>query len=346
MKSNVIISIVLALGLCVGCSQPKASDDHFFQLRGIVLAWEDVVADPSIIDWLGTMKQTEMNTISIFGRDYQSPEYAELKQKCIDLGFEFEYEEHGMTWLLPRAEFAEHPEWFRMDENGNRVPDYNCCPSNPEALEAIRGNVKELADRYAPTNHRYYFWLHDGGDKCHCPECEKYNLADQALLIENTIIEALREFDPEAQLAHLAYDKTTPAPQSVKPEDGIFLEYAPIDRDHSRPLSDTWAIGKDGRTHATYIKALKKNIEVFGTEDAMVLEYWLDDSLFSNWDYSNLVEVPWDHDNFLDDVKTYVYYGIRNISCYAFYIDPTYVSKFGYPDCIVDYGNTLSNYKK
>ncbi len=222
MKIKTLIIIFIAALLSASCgADRKAADESFFQLRGICLAWEDVTADPEIIDWLGVMKETGMNTISIFGHDYRSKEYAELKQKCIDLGFGFEYEEHAMTRLLPRDLFAEHPEYFRMNEDGERVPDYNCCPSSPEALAVIRNNVKDLAKAFAPTNHRYYFWLHDGGDKCHCPQCEKYNLSDQGLLIENIIIEALREIDPEAMLAHLAYDKTTPAPSCVMPAEGV-----------------------------------------------------------------------------------------------------------------------------
>lgn len=345
MKNKIIISIAAAL-LCVSCAQPKAADDHFFQLRGIVLAWEDVVADPAIIDWLGTMKETEMNTISIFGRDYQSPEYYELKQKCIDAGFDFEYEEHGMTWLLPRDLFGEHPEWFRMDENGNRVPDYNCCPSNPEALAAIRGNVKSLSEKYAPTNHRYYFWLHDGGDKCHCPECEKYNLADQALLIENTIIEALREFDPEAMLAHLAYDKTTPAPQCVKPAEGIFLEYAPIDREHSRPLLDAEArwVDRPRWCNGDYYQMLLDNLEVFGSENSQVLEYWLDDSLASMWSKPQS-ELHFDREVFDTDLKMYADLGIRNITCYGAWLDDYYAKTYGDISFIEYYCKALRDYK-
>ena len=344
-RTFIIVSIAALLSVSCGADR-KVSDDSYFQLRGICMEWEDVTSDPEIIDWLGLMKETGMNTISVSSRDCLSGEYAELKQKCIDLGFDFEYEMHGMTRLLPRELFAEHPEYFRMDGNGERVPDYNCCPSNPEALAVIRSNVKGLADMFAPTNHRYYFWLHDGGDKCHCPECEKYNLSDQGLLIENTIIGALREFDPEAMLAHLAYDKTTPAPSCVKPAEGIFLEYAPIDRCHERPLSDSLACWSE-RTHwcnGDYCQMLRDNLDVFGSENAQVLEYWLDASLFSLWKKPQK-PVHWDKEVFDADLRMYADLGIRNIICYGAWIDEDYVKSFGDISFIRYYGEALRDYR-
>lgn len=346
MLNKKLAMIALSALLLVSCGTGKSDDDHFFQLRGIVLAWEDVVADPSVIDWLGTMKETGMNTISIFGHDYQSPEYAELKQKCIDMGFGFEYEEHGMTWMLPRDLFAEHPEYFRMNEEGERVPDYNGCPSNPEALRIVYENVKKMAQIYAPSNHRYYFWLHDGGGKCHCPECEHMNLADQGLLFENAMIKGLREIDPEAMLAHLAYDKTSPAPTCVKPAEGIFLEYAPIDRCHERPLTDSEARWADRPrwNNGEYVQMLKDNLEVFGAENAQILEYWLDDSLFSMWTKPQS-PVRWNKEVFDADLELYASLGIRNITCYGAWIDDYYAKTYGDISFIEYYGKALRDYK-
>ena len=72
------------------------------------------------------------------------------------------------------------------------------------------------------SNNKYYYWLDDGGKRCHCKLCDKYNDSDQALLIENQIIRALKEVNPQAKLAHLAYQGTIPAPEIVKPENDIF----------------------------------------------------------------------------------------------------------------------------
>lgn len=336
----------LAALLCSSCGRGGKADESFFQLRGICVAWTDVVTDPSIIDWLGMMKETGMNTISIFGKDYQSPEYYDLKQKIIDMGIDFEYEEHGMTWMLPRELFAEHPEYFRMNENGERVADYNGCPSSEGALQVVYENVKKMESKYRPSNHRYYFWLNDGGDKCHCPLCEDMNLADQGLLFENAMIKGLREIDPEAMLAHLAYDKTSPAPTKVKPAEGIFLEYAPIDRCHERPLTDSTArwVDRPRWCNGEYLQMLKDNLAVFGAENAQILEYWLDDSLFSMWSRPNQ-PVRWDKDVFDADLELYASLGIRNITCYGAWIDEYYVKTYGDISFVKYYGDALRTYK-
>ena len=72
----------------------------------------------------------------------------------------------------------------------------------------------------------------------------------------------------------------------------------------------------------------------------------MDDSLFSGWDQNNLVEVPWKSEVFLSDINTYASYGIRYITCYAAYVGPSYVLKFGYPYFLEEYGQGLLNYEK
>ena len=181
------------------------------------------------------------------------------------------------------------------------MEDANGCPSSEGALEEVYKNALQLGRSYAPTNHRYYFWLDDGGDICYCPLCKDKSASDQALMFENKIIQALKELDPDAELAHLAYNNTTDAPKVVTPAEDIFLEFAPFHRTWLHPLSATWAEGNDGWTHAKYLKALQENLKVFPKETAQVLEYWMDDSLFSGWNSSNLKKVPWDEEIFLDD---------------------------------------------
>lgn len=346
MRVKHLMIMMVASLLLFSCGQGKKNSEPYFQLRGICVAWDDVTADPSIIDWLGMMKETGMNTISVFGKDYQSPEYYELKQKIIDMGIDFEYEEHGMTWMLPRELFAEHPEYFRMNEKGERVPDYNGCPSSPGALQVVYENVKKMEAKYRPSNHKYYFWLNDGGDKCHCPECEKMNLADQGLLFENAMIKGLREVDPEAMLAHLAYDKTSPAPTCVKPAEGIFLEYAPIDRCHERPLTDSTArwVDRPRWCNGEYLQMLKDNLAWFGAENAQILEYWLDDSLFSMWTKPQK-PVRWSKEVFDADLELYASLGIRNITCYGAWIDDYYVKTYGDISFVKYYGKSLRDYR-
>ena len=60
-------------------------------------------------------------------------DYRALIDELIDAGIEVGYEFHAASYLLPRELFSEHPEYFRMDESGERTPESNFCFSNPEA---------------------------------------------------------------------------------------------------------------------------------------------------------------------------------------------------------------------
>lgn len=345
MLNKILKSAIIGVAAMsvLSCSGSKA-EKPFFQLRGIIVAWDDI-KDPDNLDWIELMKKNSLNTISVFGHDYDSPEYYAFKQKCIDAGLDFEYEEHAMTWLLPRELFATHPEYFRMDENGVRRPDGNGCPSSQEALEVMMSNVPAFAKIHTPTNHKYYTWLFDGGDVCHCEKCRGLNVADQGLIFENHIIKALKKIDPEAKLAHLAYHNSTPAPSKIKPEKDIFLEWAPFLRRWDKPLSDKEARREDQVwTHGDYIRMLEDNLKVFPAETAQVLEYWMDDSLYSGWKKPQ-VQVPWHKDVFLQDIALYASYGIRNITAYAAYVDSWYLKTYKDISFVDDYGQGLLNYR-
>ena len=320
-------------------------DGPYFRMRGLVLGWSEV-SNPSVIDYVKIARENGINTFSIYGAPRTTQIWTDFQKKCADAGIDLEYEEHMMSFLLPRDLFDTHPEYFRMDENGNRTKDANGCPSSEGALEQVRKNAREIGLNYEPTNDKYYFWLDDGGDICHSPKCKGLNASDQALIFENEVIKSLKTINPKAKLAHLCYFNTLYAPEVTEPHPDIFLEFAPFYRTWAEPLANTWAKGNNGLSHADYLRALKENLEVFPAETAQVLEYWMDDSLFSGWDPNNLVEVPWKSEVFLSDIATYASYGIRDITCYAAYVGPSYVLKFGYPNFLAEYGQGLLNYEK
>lgn len=346
MKNLMRIGIVvLAAMTAVGCCGNRY-DEPFFTTRGIVLSWDDVKA-PDRLDWVAMADSAHVNTLSIYCSEAtkQTPEYRDFIDRCAEKGIAIEFQEHAMAELLPRAIYDEHPEYFRMDEQGNRVNDYNCCPSSQEALEIIARNAKARAEKYPPTNHKYYFWLDDGGNKCFCNKCRDLNDSDQALLIENRIIEALREVDDKAMLAHLSYQNTLVPPAKVKPAEGVFLEFAPFFRTWERPLDEREAQRAGMQiTHGEYLDALEANLKVFPAETAQVLEYWMDISLVSDWK-KPARQLTWHGDVFRSDIATYARLGIRNITAYAIYLDADYVDAFHDVSFVYDYGKVLWEYR-
>jgi hypothetical protein len=134
---------------------------------------------------------------------------------------------------------------------------------------------------------------------------------------------------------------TLKPPTQIRPEPGIFLEFAPIARRYDRPLSDRAAqrLSTD-MTHGEHLDCLDANLAVFGTEGAQVLEYWMDNSRFSGWKRDQVKLLPWNREVFLADIELYAARGIRHVTQFATWLDGWYVEHFGEPP-VDEYGAGL-----
>lgn len=211
--------------------------------------------------------------------ELQTPHFRALLDYAAERGLEIEYEMHAASYLMPRRLFETHPEYFRLNEQGERTPDANFCVTNPEALELYAKNAAELADRLYRSRPCYYFWLDDTrGKTCTCPQCSAYSVAEQQVLVLNRVLRELRKTRPDARMAHIAYLDCLDVPQRVQPDEGIFLEFAPMDQVLCR-LDPT----RDAATAERERTMMEPLLDAFGRKGAKVLEYWLDNSLFSGW---------------------------------------------------------------
>ncbi len=311
--------------------------------RGVVL----LPGDLTLSDWPERVRQAGLTTIGIHDpvsprnivRFVQSERGRKFLEKCRELGLEVEYELHAMSELLPRALFKDEPALSRMDEKGERTADANLCISSERALRIAEESAVEIAGALRPTTHRYFFWGDDGRPWCRCPQCSALSESDQALVLENRLIEGLRKADPLAKLAHLAYANTLAPPKKIKPRPRIFLEFAPIQRRYDIPFSK-----EDDAKNREALDALKGNLAVFGAEDAQALEYWLDCSRFSGY-RKPAVKVPFVERAFLEDLETYGSLGIRRLTTFAVYIDADYVKRHGEPP-LEAYGRGLLGWRK
>lgn len=336
---RVAASVPLFIGRPASAQSDRKGREPFFKTRGVVLT----TADLSNWDWPERAARAGLTTIGTHvtpgevSRFIQTDKGREFLARCRGLGLEVEHELHAMSDLLPRDLFEKEPSMYRMNEQGQRSPDCNCCVHSARAVEVICENVVRYAGILPPTTGRYFYWIDDGRPMCQCPRCRVYSDSEQALILENEMLRALHKVDSRATLAHLAYARTMTPPVQVKPASGIFLEFAPIGRTWSEPISQRQA--KEGQ-HGRYLDWLDANLEVFGRDNAQVLEYWLDVSLFSSWKRDARKKLPWQRDVFLQDIATYAQRGIRHVTSFAVYVDADYIRQYGEPP-LEEYGEGL-----
>lgn len=319
-----------------------ASASRHAATRGAVVMASDVTSWP----WVEHAARANLTTLALHGSPKDNAAFLASEpgqafvRACTANKIAIEHEFHAANELLPRELFGKDPSLFRMNDAGERTPDANLCVSSPHALDLVCENAVRIAAETPPSTGRFYFWPDDGQPMCRCPRCRDLPDSDQTLLLENAILRSLKKDIPEATLAHLCYQRTLPAPTQVRPESGIFLEFAPIGRDSARRIGDT-SIPE----HAKLMECLTANLVVFGAASAQVLEYWLDVSRFSGWKRETLTAIPWNRDVYLDDLQTYAKAGIRHITAFACWIDGEYVKRFGEPP-LADYGDGLLSLAK
>lgn len=237
------------------------------------------------------------------------------------LGLEIEYEMHAASFLVPREMFSSHPEYFR-EANGVRTNDYNFCVSSDEMLRLMAKNAAALGRVLSPDTHDYYFWLDDAeNNRCECEKCRTLSASDQSLIVANAIADELRRFDSSARVCYLAYLGTLTPPKSVKPAPGVFLECAPMKRDRSIPV---WQ-------DETVKRELDALFDVFEPDEAKILEYWYDNSMFSNWKKPPKKFTP-DNERIAKEIDFYRSLGVRNVTSFACYLGADYEALYGAPD--------------
>jgi hypothetical protein len=310
----------------------------FFSTRGVVLYPEDL----SWNAWPERAAHARLTTVALHDGSapsrvahfLQSEEGQRFLERCTLLGLEVEYELHAMGELLPRTLFSRHPELFRRNDSGERTPDSNLCVHSALALEIVRENALEICGELRSTTGRYFLWGEDGKEWCRCDRCRFLSDSDQSLLLTNHLAQALKEQDPRATVAHLAYLNTLPPPKQVSPAPNVFLEFAPIRRRHDIPY-----VSQTGPENPDPLEALDANLQVFPRETAQALEYWLDVSRFSHWQRLS-VQIPWNRAVFAADVASYGARGIRHITTFGAHIDQDYVATYGEPP-LEAYGEEL-----
>lgn len=193
-------------------------------------------------------------------------ENEDLIKQLVGAGITVDYRLHVVNSFLPKLT-KNNEDIFRMNEKGERVNDFNVCPSSNKALKMIEDGAEKLARRLKQNSHRYHFWTDDdmGADtRCHCPKCKNKSFENQNALIYQAMLKGIKKYDEKATLSYLVYGN-----ESIdnRPIDGFFVEFAPFLRRHDLPLT---------ADENFKIKQVYENIlKLCGGENVEVLEYFL-----------------------------------------------------------------------
>lgn len=139
---------------------------------------------------------------------------------------------HTFRDLIPEEDyFAEHPEYFAMNEQGERVLDKTCgtqpCLSHPKVFDIVLENLKKDL-RAHPTARFASVSQNDGGCFCHCDACRKVNEEEQTdggtiYRFVNRIAEAIEEEFPNVLIDTLPYNYSTKPPVKTVMRDNVSI---------------------------------------------------------------------------------------------------------------------------
>ncbi len=249
--------------------------------RSLILGHHAFMADATA--WIRWAARNRLNTIffhidehgaglgAIPARQWQAGR-DEAVALARSYGMTLELGGHGLPALLPRSDFAAHPERFPV-RGGARDARYNLNALDDGALATVKANAKAWFTAN-PGFDVYHLWhddLPDGG-WCENAAANGHSASDQAMIAVNAVAGALAEIAPEAQLAYLSYHDTE-APPAVAPAANVALTFAPRLRCYAK------SIDADHPVNAKYPDLWRANAALFDGR-ARVFEYWLDAILF------------------------------------------------------------------
>lgn len=308
--------------------------------KGIIILKEDFC-----IEWLDILKKGGFDTLGLhfIVTENRLEDYLrwldgqrDLIRVFEDAGITVEHEIHAVGDLMPRERFASEPEMFRMDESGKRSPDYNLCPSSSEALKCLEESAYRLAVRLGQKGHEYHIWTDDHEVRCHCEQCRGKSVSDLNLIVYHALLRGIKRYDPEAKIAYLAYGNAF-APPTLPIGPDVFLEFAPMNRNLQHRLTEP-----DGEKVRTELDRL---LEVFPADSAQILEYWLDESLYSRYDRSNIRKLSVNREVFGYDMQYYADKGVGAIKTFGAYLDKKYLETYGAEEILI-YGALLQQAEK
>lgn len=156
---------------------------------------------------------------------------------------------HTMSYYVNAKDwFATHPEYFSLNAKGERVPAYDgagpgqLCLTNPDVkrltLEKLRQFIKQdrkkAAEAGLPPPKIYTIDQNDRYDAhCQCEACQEIAKREESesgplIAFINDIAEGIEKEYPDVIIETYAYNKTAPAPKTVKPRKNVLVKWCDV----------------------------------------------------------------------------------------------------------------------
>ena len=190
-------------------------------------------------EWIDVLAKQRINNVVIYGQslDWWKSTRARYLPLLQARNMILEFGGHILPTFVPRDLFPSHPEYFRMNEKGQRTNDHNFCPSS-DAIGVLRAGARNYFVQLPEITY-FHTWADDltGGGWCHCPKCRDVSPADQNLMAMKAAAGVLAEVNPRASLALLTYHDSAGVPSQAPPTN-VFLFHAPRERCYAHAFND------------------------------------------------------------------------------------------------------------
>ncbi|MDP6353918.1 MAG: DUF4838 domain-containing protein [Planctomycetota bacterium] len=159
------------------------------------------------------------------------------------------WNEHTAAFLIPKRKYYdEHPEYFALQGNGERLPKetpdwrMHVCPTHPDVLRISTERTLMWISKQ-PDRKLFNISQADDHEWCVCKRCldmeyEPGNVSDRMLYWTNHIARAVAKKYPDKILITYAYGPTQPPPVKLKPEPNVHVLYAAWPNETSAPNSE------------------------------------------------------------------------------------------------------------
>lgn len=204
------------------------------------------------------------------------------------------------------------------------------CSSDLERMNRCRAALEDALGHLPADLRDYFLWQADGDDRtCDCPADRGLSVTELTLRVYGSLAERLRQVRPAARLAFLIYHGTwRPPGKGIRPAAGLFGEFAPIHRCMAHGVDDP-RCPVNSREIAPVLDAWGS---IFPLDEAQILDYWLDSSLFGRGRFrENEGRIPHIGRVVRDDARSYHRRGFRSATTFIVGVGREYLGRWVTP---------------